>query len=123
MNKYKAKKTEVDGILFDSRLESKRYSFLKMMERAGKITDLKLQVPFILIGRFEDYFGNKYRESKYIADFVYRNANGDYVTEDVKSSFMRRNPLYVLKKKLLLSTHAGLIFYEVEDTEDVRGIV
>ena len=32
MTKYKAKKTVVDGITFDSMKEAKRYGVLKMME-------------------------------------------------------------------------------------------
>ena len=43
MNKYNAKKTELDGIVFDSRKEAGRYAELKLLERAGHIEDLTLQ--------------------------------------------------------------------------------
>jgi hypothetical protein len=92
------------------------------MLSAGKISELKMQVPYVLIDKFQDRFGNKYRETKYIADFVYLNANSDWIVEDVKSAFMRKNPLYIIKKKLLLSEFPGIIFYEVENPEDMRGI-
>ena len=49
MSKYKAKKCHYDGITFDSGKEMKRYVQLKLMERAGEISDLKLQVKFELI--------------------------------------------------------------------------
>lgn len=48
-NKYLNKFTEVDGIKFSSKKEAKRYSELKIMENAGIISDLKLQVKFVLI--------------------------------------------------------------------------
>lgn len=43
MSKYKAKKTKVDGITFDSKKEAERYRQLKMLENAGHISDLELQ--------------------------------------------------------------------------------
>ena len=41
-----AKKCQVDGIKFDSLKEARRYQELRLLERAGKIADLRLQVPF-----------------------------------------------------------------------------
>lgn len=42
------------------------------MERAGKIADLRLQVPFLLLPAQRDENGNVVeRAAKYIADFVY----------------------------------------------------
>ena len=52
-NKYKAKKAVVDGIVFDSRKEAKRYTELKKLEEMGSIRDLSLQVQFELIPSFE----------------------------------------------------------------------
>ena len=48
-SKYKSKKTVVDGMTFDSLKESQRYSVLVLMQRAGEISDLQRQVPFVLI--------------------------------------------------------------------------
>ena len=45
-NKYNARKVAVDGIAFDSVREARRYKELKLMQQAGKISDLRLQVPF-----------------------------------------------------------------------------
>ena len=44
--KYHNKKTEIDGIVFDSRKEALRWHELKLMENAGLISDLRRQVPF-----------------------------------------------------------------------------
>lgn len=49
MNKYNAKKVEIDGITFDSKKEAARYCDLKLMQRAGEIRDLQLQVEYELI--------------------------------------------------------------------------
>lgn len=48
-SKYGAVKTEVDGIKFDSKREASRYQELRLLEQAGEITNLLLQVPFELI--------------------------------------------------------------------------
>lgn len=47
-NKYGNIKTVIDGIKFDSKRESERYLELKLLEKAGEISDLKLQPRFIL---------------------------------------------------------------------------
>ena len=41
--KYHNKKTIVQGITFDSKLEAKRFQELKLLERAREIEDLQLQ--------------------------------------------------------------------------------
>jgi len=48
-NKYHAKKTEVDGIAFDSRLEANHYIALKALQSAGRISNLELQPEFPII--------------------------------------------------------------------------
>lgn len=95
-NKFNAKKTTVDGIEFDSAKEAKRYVKLRDMERAGKIQGLRLQVPFELVPSFE-CDGVKYREMRYIADFVYYR-DGKQVVEDTKGV---KTVEYKLKKKLM----------------------
>lgn len=42
-HKYRAVKTTVDGVTYDSKLEANTIGFLRHMERAGKIRDLELQ--------------------------------------------------------------------------------
>lgn len=77
MNKYRAKKTVVDGIVFDSDKEARRYQDLKLLVRAGTIKDLELQHVFPIEL-------NGYKICKYKADFVYRDIEGRMVVEDVK---------------------------------------
>lgn len=95
-NKYHAKKTVVDGIEFDSAKEAKRFTKLRAMEEEGKIQHLRLQVPFELVPSFE-CDGVKYREMKYVADFVYYR-DGKQVVEDCKGV---KTAEYKLKKKLM----------------------
>lgn len=70
MNKYKNKKVIVDDYIFDSIQESRRYKELKLLLKAGKIRDLKLQPRFLLQDSFKKN-GKTFRKIEYIADFMY----------------------------------------------------
>lgn len=94
-SKYRARKTTVDDITFDSRKEADRYLVLKGMEKNGSIEDLRRQVRYELIPAF-DLDGRHYRAVYYVADFVYVE-DGREVVEDVKGM---RTDVYRLKSKL-----------------------
>lgn len=103
MSKYGSKKTELDGIVFDSKREASRYAELKLMERAKLISDLELQVPFELIPA--QRINNKVveRACTYVADFVYYDkAMGETVVEDAKGM---RTDVYKIKRKLMLQKY------------------
>lgn len=90
--KYHNRITVIDNIKFDSQKEATRYAQLKLLERARKISNLRLQVPFVLIEK------SKYgRAIKYYADFVYEE-NGKTIVEDTKGY---RTEIYKMKKRLL----------------------
>ena len=93
--KYGNRKSERDGIKFDSGKEAKRYRDLKLLAAAGEIRDLQLQVPFELTV-------NGQKICKYVADFTYRDAKGERVVEDAKGF---KTPIYRLKKKLVKACH------------------
>lgn len=100
MNKYHAKKAEVDGHKFDSMKEANRYCELKLMERAGAITSLILQPKFELQPAYTNADGKKQRAINYIADFMYYDIDLDRtIVEDVKSP-ATRTQVYMVKKKL-----------------------
>ena len=40
-SKYHAQPVEIDGVRFDSQKEARRYSELRLLERAGEIKDLQ----------------------------------------------------------------------------------
>ena len=97
MNKYGAKKvTAPDGSVFDSRKEYNRWCNLRLLERAGRISELKRQVSYELIPK---QVGE--RACSYVADFVYIE-NGKTVVEDCKGF---RTEGYKIKRKLMLWVH------------------
>lgn len=98
-SKYGAKKTVVDGITFDSQAEATRYGVLKVIQAAGLITGLRLQVPYQITV-------NGKKVCRYVADFVYIE-NGKEVVEDVKGM---KTPVYNLKKKLMEAVFGVVIF-------------
>lgn len=108
MNKYHNKKVCYNGISFASKKEARRYSELLLLERAGVITDLQMQVPFVLIPSQRINGKVVERECKYIADFVYTE-NGKKVVEDTKGM---RTKDYIIKRKLMLYIH-GIQIKEV----------
>ena len=96
-NKYHNKKVIIDGIKFDSEKEGNYYLKLKMLEKAGKIRDLRLQVPFVVLETFK-VNDRTYRKTKYIADFTYFDDKDKLHVVDVKGF---RTKEYELKKKLM----------------------
>lgn len=123
-SKYGSRKQTVSGTTFDSRKEARRFQELRLLEQAGKISDLRLQVKFQLIPpqrepSFEVYKNgpNKGRrkpgklvekECSYIADFVYVQ-DGETVVEDAKGY---RTDVYIIKRKLMLERY-GIQIKEV----------
>lgn len=103
MNKYRNKKTVVNGISFDSKAEAARYQELMLMREAGEIIGLRLQPEFTLQPAFITPEGEVVRAIRYRADFSYRKVNGDGIAgavtvEDVKG---RRTKDYEIKRKLM----------------------
>ena len=102
-NKYNAIKTEIDGIIFHSRKEAARYSQLKIYEKGGLITDLRLQVPYELIPKLV-INGKTERAIKYIADFVYYDTvHKVEICEDVKGMI---TDIFKIKYRLMKLIHS-----------------
>ena len=102
-HKYGAQKTEVDGIIFPSAKEAGRYTRLKLLEGAGLITDLQLQV------EFELNEGGTH-SLKYIADFVYIDVmTSAKVVEDAKGYHTKE---YRKKRRLMRKVY-GIIIKDV----------
>ena len=91
-HKYRAQRTTVDGITFDSKKEARRWQELRLLEKAGEIRQLERQVRFHLWAycsgapkdikiRSQGYPNG--RAATWVADFVYHE-NGAQVIEDVK---------------------------------------
>jgi len=99
-SKYKSRKTTVDGIVFDSAKEARRYQELRLLNKAGQIRNLHRQFDFELQTVGSDR--RVHVVAYYIADFVYheRTAEGAWVrvVEDCKGY---RTAMYRLKAKWL----------------------
>lgn len=94
-NKYGAKRT--GG--YASGKEHTRANQLKLMQRAGVISNLREQVKYVLIPTQRDHNGKLLeKECSYYADFVY-DREGLTVVEDTKGF---RTPEYKIKRKLML---------------------
>ena len=121
-SKYRSKKKIVDGITFHSEKEADRYGELKLLLKAGEISDLELQKEFILIPsqREPSTFNSKGKEIEgkvierkcsYYADFCYKDKNGNFVVEDTKGGDFRTTD-YIIKRKLMLFVH-GIRIVEI----------
>ena len=107
--KYHNKQIKNEYGKFDSMKEFKRYLVLAKLETVGEIKNLQRQVTYELIPstklkekrRNGTNTGWSYTESacRYKADFVYEDANGNTIVEDVKGM---RTKEYVIKRKLML---------------------
>lgn len=104
MRKYRNKKITINGITYDSQKEYSRHNELKLLERAGVISDLERQVKYTLIPTQRIDGKVVEREVSYIADFRYQQ-DGETVVEDVKSPITRKEPLYICKRKMMLYFH------------------
>lgn len=102
-HKFRAIPTERDGIRFDSKREADRYSALRLLEKAGEISELEIQPVFpLVIGDRPVLIRSAGfptgRRAKYIADFRYKDKSGARVTEDVKGM---DTPLSALKRAIV----------------------
>lgn len=91
-NNVKVRNT--DGTVSASKKEARRKVELQMLQRAGEISDLQEQVKYELIPKQD---GEK--PCVYIADFVYKDKDGNTIVEDAKGY---RKPEYIIKRKLML---------------------
>ncbi len=120
-NKHGNQPVSLRGEHFDSRLEARRYIYLSLLEKMGKISELRRQVKFELIpAQYEDYETGKLfkrgplkgqprikrrcveKSCNYYADFTYKDENGKLVVEDTKGD---KTDKYIIKRKLMLYIH------------------
>lgn len=93
----RAKPVYLNGELYDSTTEFHRFLQLQQKVNKGEISDLRKQVTYAL-----DVEGEHICD--YIADFVYIE-NGQTVVEDTKSLYTSNNPVFRIKRKLMLAIH------------------
>lgn len=121
-SKYQNKKTEVDGLVFDSKKEAKYYLVLKQRLNDGEIENLRMQVPYELVPavwktevkhlktKDKEVRKQVQRAVHYVADFVYTDVHtGNEVVVDTKGF---RTKEYILKRKMMLA-FKGISIVEV----------
>lgn len=106
--KYRNVRASLDGHTFDSEKERARFAELRLMERAGEISDLKLQPVFELIPPVKENGKVVQRAITYKGDFSYMR-EGQLVVEDAKGV---RTEVYKLKKKMMRAL-LGIVVQEV----------
>lgn len=106
-NKFNNKIVYEDGLRFDSELERGRYLELKLLVKAGLISDLKTHVAFELADPVEfEHETRRKTAIRYVADFVYFDLlKKQIVVEDTKSKATRTQAVYRMKKHLMKSVH------------------
>lgn len=102
--KYRNEKCESGGVKFDSKREMKRWHELVQMQVRGEISELELQVPFVLAEPVV-IAGRKRPALRYVADFVYER-DGRTVIEDVKG---RVTEGYRIKRHLMAARGLNIV--------------
>ena len=110
-NKYKNKKTMVDGIKFDSEMESHYYIYLKQLKEIGEVVDFVLQPTYLLQEGF-DLNGKRIRPITYKADFkvIYKDGHEEVI--DVKGTLTEE---FKIKRKMLLYRYRDINFKCVQE--------
>ena len=100
MNKYNAKKVEVDGIKFDSVAESRYYKYLLGLLNEGVVESFEMQKPYTLLDKFpHPKTGKTIRAIKYVPDFEVIYTDGRVEVVDVKGM---QTDVFRMKCKLFM---------------------
>ena len=110
-NKYNNKKTIVDGIKFDSEMESHYYIYLKQLKEIGEVVDFVLQPTYLLQEGF-NLNGKRIRPITYKADFkvIYKDGHEEVI--DVKGKLTEE---FKIKRKMLLYKYRDITFKCVQE--------
>lgn len=109
--KYGNRKVATDEGVFDSEKEARTFADLKLAMQASdpalRVVKIERQTRFELVDKQPGE-----RASHYLADFVVTYADDRVEVIDAKSVITRMNPVYRLKRKLMLQRH-GIRILEV----------
>ena len=110
-NKYKNKKTIIDGFKFDSEMESHYYIYLKQLKEIGEVVDFVLQ-PIYLLQEGFNLNGKRIRPITYKADFkvIYKDGHEEVI--DVKGKITEE---FKIKRKMLLYRYRDITFKCVQE--------
>jgi len=97
--KHNNKKTEIDGIIFDSKLEARFYTYFK---NRNDIEILELQPKFILQEKFRHEW-KWIREISYFSDFKIKTHNQIFII-DAK---WQKTEVFKIKEKMFLKKYGN----------------
>ncbi len=118
-NKYRNKKVEVDGHIFDSIAESKYYQQLKWLEANKQILFFRIQPRYLLQEAFEKD-GKTHRKIEYVADFEIHHTDGSIEVVDVKGY---KTDMFRIKEKMFHKKYPhklSIVKYENGGFEEVN---
>jgi len=104
-------------IRFDSKAEARHYDKLMLLLQVNKISDLKLQPQFTLQESYITPEGKRVQAIKYVADFSFKDENGELHVQDVKSKATKTR-VYKIKAKLM-QERFGINIEEIEKEESL----
>jgi len=93
-SKYSARRVEVKGITFHSQREAARWQELMLMNQAGEVSNIRLQVAYPIVV-------NDVHVCTYIADFVYIETYRGISIEIVEDCKGYQTAVYRMKRKLM----------------------
>lgn len=109
MNKYHNTKLETPDGKFDSKKEYQEWCQLKILEKAGLISDLERQKKFQLVPTIKTET-ETLRGTSYFADFFYFDKKrNSWIAQDSKGF---KTDTYQIKKKLMLWLYPNIVFIE-----------
>ncbi|MGG1480459.1 DUF1064 domain-containing protein [Bacillus smithii] len=94
--KYGSKKVEIDGHVFDSKIEARYYEQLKWLQDNEQILFFRIQPRYLLQEAFQKN-GKTFRKIEYIADFEVHHLDGSIEVIDVKGM---ETEAFKIKRKL-----------------------
>lgn len=83
-SKYRNRRVEADGYLFDSQKEANKYAELKLLKQVGEVVRLELQPAFCLQDGYKDDVGKFVMPIIYKADFRVTYRDGKVEVIDTK---------------------------------------
>lgn len=119
MSKYKNKKVEIDGHVFDSKAEANYYQGLKMRHASGEIDGFELQPIFNLQPAFKKN-GKDFQAITYIADFMIYLPNGDVEVIDIKGMVTET---FAVKRKMFEFKYPHLQLIPLKHVQKYGGYI
>ena len=107
VNKYGAKKVEIDGHIFDSRLEGRYYEHLIYLMNDGVVESFEMKKSYTLLDKFpHPKTGKTVRAIKYTPDFEVKYADGHVEVVDTKGmktrDFIMRCKMFMFRYQIPL---------------------